>query len=47
MDEEYEYAVEFTTTVKVKAPDVIEAVEKAREMVSMDDMDIFVGGNLY
>lgn len=25
MDEEYEYAVEFTTTVKVKAPDAIEA----------------------
>lgn len=41
------YKVEFTTTIEVNADDSIEAVEKAQELLSLDDMYIYVDGNLW
>ena len=40
-----EYTVEFTTTITVCADSEDEAVDKAYDMVSMDDMYIYVNGN--
>lgn len=42
-----EYTVEFTATVTVQAEDSIDAVEKAREQVAMEDMFVYVDGNLF
>ena len=45
--EKTKYTVEFTCTVEVWAEDAIEAYEKARDEVDMDDMYVYVDGNLY
>lgn len=42
-----EYTVEFTATVTVRAEDSIDAVERAREQVAMEDMFVYVDGNLF
>lgn len=42
-----EYTVEFTATVKVLAKDSVTAVEIAQQDMSMDDMYIYVDGNLW
>ena len=41
------YPIVFTTTVYIEAEDSISAVEIAREQVTMDDMYIYVDGNLW
>lgn len=40
------YTVEFTCTFEVEAEDSIEAYEKAKDGVSIDDMYVYVDGNL-
>lgn len=40
------YTVEFTCTIEVEAKDSIEAYEKAMQKVSVDDMYVYVDGNL-
>lgn len=42
-----EYTVEFTTTVRVVAEDAISAVEIAKQDANIDDMYIYVDGNLW
>jgi len=37
-----EYIIEFTTTVEVEAKDEEEAIRKAEDMVSMEDMYIYI-----
>lgn len=40
------YSVEFTATITVEAEDSVEAEDKARELLSIDDMYVYVDGNL-
>lgn len=42
-----EYTIEFTATVKVLAEDAVKAVELAQLDMTMDDMYIYVDGNLW
>ena len=39
------YTVEFTCTLEVEAEDAVEAYEKARDVVTVDDMYVYVDGN--
>ena len=41
------YPVEFTLTIEVDAENGIEAVELAKAQLSVDDMYIYVDGNLW
>lgn len=41
------YPIEFTLTIEVDAENSVEAVELAKEQVSIDDMYIYVDGNLW
>lgn len=41
-----EYSVKFTATITVEAEDSVEAEAKARELLSIDDMYVYVDGNL-